>query len=219
MTTMLDKLVARALEYEERARYLRLAAAEMNGHALNGKREAAVGTLDAAIALRKAQRSTNGHHEPGPRGVATTKDREATIRALLADGPQTTNDIRAQLTAAGQECSTSWILKLLNGMKGVRQQGSGNQSRWALGKVKAAKPKRMMTRAVIRQGRERTAKILAKYDEANPKDPAEVAKALGLTVPQSGLAPLVHQGYLKKRKGGYIRTRKPYVVAVDTAAP
>jgi hypothetical protein len=211
MTTMTDKLLARAAEYQAKADALRLAAAEMNGHALNGKQKTAVSTLDAAIALRKGQREA-GKAPRAPITQATMADRQATIRAFLeaADGPQTTHALRQELEARGQNCSTSWVLKVLREMKDVHKVGRGVQTAWGLGKAKRASPGSRL--AEKRAVRERIAQVLAEYDRETPKLPILVAQKFGLTVQQSGFAPLVHQGYLKKRKDGYVRTAKTYVV-------
>ena len=218
MTTMTDKLIAKALEYEQKAAHLRFAAAEMNGDAVNGKQQTAGLTLDAAIALRKAQRGRQNGHQGHPhvgRGSAkaTTEQREATIRAFLqtADGPQKSRAIHAQLEAAGQGCSASSRQRTLREMNDVHMIGYGNQAVWALGKAARKKP-RVSTREVVRTTRQRIAEVLNAYDRDTPKAPGEVAKSFGLTVAQSGLAPLANQGYLKKKGGGYVRTAKAYVV-------
>ena len=225
MTTMTDKLLAKAADYEQKAQALRFAAAEMNGDAVATKQKTAVGTLEAAIALRRAQSNghQNGHQAaPGRQGKARTQatmaDRQATVRAFLqaAEGPQTTHAIAEQLERAGQDCSTSWVLKVLNDMKDVQKVGRGASSAWALGKKRRAAPGSRL--ADKQAARALTAKVLDAYDRETPKVPSDVAKALGLTVPQTGFAPLVHQKYLKKRKGGYVRTAKAYVVAPPTAA-
>lgn len=218
MTTMTDKLIAKALEYEQKAAHLRFAAAEMNGDAVNGKQQTAGLTLDAAIALRKAQRGRQkGHHSHPHVGngsaTATTEQREATIRAFLqaADGPQTTRAIQDQLEQAGQGCSTSWTLKVMREMKDIHKHGHGAKSAWALGKA-PTKKRGPTTREEQLAKREMIANVLDKYDATEPREPKRIAKIFGLTVAQSGLAPLVHQGYLKKKRDGYVRTTKPYVI-------
>lgn len=225
MTTMTEKLLAKAEQYEQKAQALRFAAAEMNGDATATKQKTVVGTLEAAIALRKAQ--SNGHQSappaaPGRQGKkltqATLAERQATIRACLAgaDGPQTTRAIQQALEKAGQDCSTSWVLKLLHDMTDVHKVGSGIKAAWAPGKKQRASPGSRLPEK--QAARALTAKVLDHYDRETPTSPSDVAKALGMTVPKTGFAPLVYQGYLKKRKGGYVRTAKPYVVAGDRAA-
>lgn len=225
MTTVNEKLLARAEEYEAKARALRFAAAEMTGVAVNGKQKTAAGTLDAAIALRQAQRNGNGH-APTARGSigrgrakATSEDRQTTIRAFLQRAsPQTTLAIHRQLEVEGQGCSLSWTLKMLGAMKDVHLVGRGAKSAWGLGKAKRAAPGSRL--AEKRAVRERTAKVLDAYDREKPRQPVEIAKSFGLTVAKSGFAPLVHQGYLRKKgkDGGYIRTAKPYVIETAPAA-
>jgi hypothetical protein len=214
-----DKLLAKAAEYEDRARSLRLAAAEMNGDAINGKRKTAASTLDAAIALRNGQRNGhgNGKYRPGQGKTGRMNipigEREETIRGALLAGPQPMPVIRAALDEHGQSVSSSWANKIMQAMKDVRQVGRGNKTVWALGKPK----KRVSTRAAVHDTRVRIAEVLKRYDTKEPRDPGRLAKQMGLTVAQTALGPLLAQGYLKKRKGGYIRTTKRYVV--DDAPP
>jgi hypothetical protein len=238
MTTINEKLLAKAAEYEEKARALRFAAAEMNGDAVEGKRKTALSVLDAAIALRNGQRNGHGNGHASANGNGNGQrgpqvgyrqiphaEREATLRDALQAGPQSTVALRAVLAAHGQDCSKSWTSKLLTGMPDVHPTGKGKNAAWVLGKKdgRSTRPKtyvRKSTKAAVQATRARIFDVLGRYDRKTPKAPADVAKALGITVAQSGLAPLVHQKYLKKRKGGYIRTAKAYVVdeATEPAA-
>ena len=65
MTTTIDKMLARAAELEQRAAALRIAAAEMNGHATSVKQQRLGATLASAAKVRRQQRAaTNGAGEP-----------------------------------------------------------------------------------------------------------------------------------------------------------
>jgi hypothetical protein len=224
-TTFTQKLLAKAADYEAKAAALRIAAAEMNGQVVAEKQGKAQATIEAAIALRNGQR--NGH-EPAAAGVEMNrlqraKVRNEAIRTFLAEhGPQHVRAIAAHLEPLGLlKVGVSMLGKILGEMDGVQLEGMGVHSKWYLGE----KPKRRKAipgRSLMREKRKLIAQVLDRYDTTTPKIPGDVAKALGLTVAQSGLAPLVNMGYLK-RKGtkGYVRTRKPYVVdnrAAETSA-
>jgi len=55
-----------------------------------------------------------------------------------------------------------------------------------------------------------TAAKLALFDRRVPVSTADLRKVAGGGVQQIGLGVLVRHGYLKKKRGGYIRTAKPY---------
>lgn len=79
--------------------------------------------------------------------------------------------------------------------------------------VKSRKSKKKASsRADILAQRERTAKVLDAFDVKRPRSAAEVQQALGIDSRTMGIAPLLHHRYLKKKRGGLVRTAKTYVL-------
>jgi len=61
------------------------------------------------------------------------------------------------------------------------------------------------TKAAVAERRGRSIQFLAHFDTKEPRPmPA------GATAQNSGLGPLINQGYLKKKGDGYVRTKKEY---------
>lgn len=98
-----------------------------------------------------------------------------------------------------------------NGHATVLAQAVALDSERAAKAPKHKKSKRPMTRAAIMKQRERSAQVLAAFTKA-PRPASEVAQELGLPLAKLGFAPLINHGYLKKTRGGYVRTAKAYVV-------
>jgi DNA-binding transcriptional MerR regulator len=131
-TTTTDKMLARADELEARARALRLAAAEMNGHAIEGKREG-MHMLVANASKLRAQQNGNGNGN-GPtvgREYMSVRDRDQLIIAFLRDGGKSVKEIQRHLEAQGEPLSNSAIQKNLKRM-GVQLTGARQDARWQL---------------------------------------------------------------------------------------
>ena len=117
-----------------------------------------------------------------------------------------------------------FTIELLNGSaRAAKASGNGHATVIAeaialdsarVAKHAKAKPsKGHNKRSVVLARRHRSAQVLDAFDSKTPRPLAEVVQALGLPSGQhAGIAPLVNSGYLKKKRGGYVRTSKAYVV-------
>lgn len=90
--------------------------------------------------------------------------------------------------------------------------------------AKAAKRKKRGTlskpndRATVLAQRARTAKVLDAFSTKHPIPITDVAKDLDSDARRMGIAPLITHGYLKRKRGGLIRTAKAFVVNPFAAA-
>jgi len=78
-------------------------------------------------------------------------------------------------------------------------------------KAKKGTAKRPTDRAAILAQRARTIKLLDSFDRTTPREPTDLPHGA------RGLTPFVNHGYLKKKRGGYIRTAKAYAANPFTA--
>jgi hypothetical protein len=143
-TTTIEKMLARAQEYEEKSRALRVAAAEMNGHAQVVKQATMPTTLARAVKLRRKQRP-----EPEAATVETppeianpdnhaseTERRQAIITHYLgSNGPQPLRAITEHLTQFGVDVTPSRISQILQVTPNVKKRGKGVHTVWVLKKT------------------------------------------------------------------------------------
>jgi arginine repressor len=205
MPTTNEKLLELAAQYEEKARALRLAAAELNGHLTTKAKGKFDAKLQAAIELRG---------ERGKRGTSSEKHAEMearyeTLRAILnresvdSHGHKT-GDIEHALSEEGIRIGRKTIYHALRAVGAVKT-GSTQKARWVLAsnnhppRAAKSKPKR-----TIREQRQATAKLLKRIARAKTPTPS------GMIGPVTGA--LVRRGYLQKTDDGYTRTDKPYLV-------
>lgn len=206
MTTTSEKLLELAARYDEKAKALRLAAAELNGH-LTTQAKGQIGSkLEAAIALRAASKAR-------PRTKDGIDHRRAALRALLASGVTKTKALGAALQEQGIGVNRATIVSDLTAI-GATQIGSTQQARWALPDETSSQPERPRSRSrsksakhlykrTLRKQRQRTARLLAKIAEKGPVPFTAVGPAIGI---------LVRRGYVEKIAEGYIRTKKEFTV-------
>lgn len=71
-------------------------------------------------------------------------------------------------------------------------------------------------KAAIRKQREQTERTLAAFGTTKARELKDVAAEVGVRVQQIGIGPLLKAKYLKRKRGGYVRTTKPYVVETAT---
>src|SRR5262245_59110782 len=128
MTTTVEKILATAQEFEDKARALRLAASLLNGEVREGKAARLEQTLTAATKLRKAHKNGNG----GAPAVEADEadDPKSRIRAVLADG--TAHASKALATELG--ITPMGALYHLTRMSDVKKVGKGNATRYQLRK-------------------------------------------------------------------------------------
>jgi hypothetical protein len=67
-------------------------------------------------------------------------------------------------------------------------------------------------KAAKRAQREQTERTLAAFTASKPRQLADVAAEVGVSVQQIAVGPLLRAKYLKRKRGGFVRTTKPYVV-------
>src|SRR5262245_49303717 len=89
MTTTVEKILAKAQEFDDMARALRLAASLLNGDVRETKAASMEATLAGAVKLRREQR--NGS-KPQPTDAEQTERREQ-VRQLLLHGPRGVADM------------------------------------------------------------------------------------------------------------------------------
>jgi uncharacterized protein YnzC (UPF0291/DUF896 family) len=151
MTTIVQKLLARAAEYEQKAAALKLAAAEMNGQLTVRKQGQAEQTIAEAIALRNQQRPgasasrASGAGGRGGEGVRVppkptrrsfleqrrqAAERRAFLQQFLTT-PRSSPEILAELATRGDVITPSRVLQVLDGLKATRH-GRGTKGRWSL---------------------------------------------------------------------------------------
>lgn len=203
--------------FYEKAKALRFAAEQLNGH-LTAKKQADFDeTLDQAIALRKSAEPPNRVYRPteSTRGVSVSKKQEMAARqAQLAEWlkpgvPYKVKEVRAFYQAQRLQLSNRTILTDLRAI-GAVMHGSTNNAVWTVeeaqrGERKAKKAKRAFTKKAEAGTRARTAKGLDKLAaHEGPMDPKAVYKLL----PNLGI--LAAHGYLAKQGEGYVRTDKVF---------
>jgi hypothetical protein len=195
MTTTSEKLLELAAHYEEKAKALRLAAAELNGH-LTTKAKATIGPkLEAAIGLR------------GRRPPEMMAARRAIVRELVASGVSKTLDLQAALAKRSMNVNQATIITDLAAV-GAMKTGSGRDTHWTLGEpagkhATKRKPAKTGVWAVrIKNNREESAKLLARIASAG-KPVTKVGPRIGA---------LVRRGYVEKTPDGYIRTDKAFTI-------
>jgi len=140
--------------------------------------------------------ATNGH---GNNGVAR-------IQKLLAFHEQAAAAIRLTLGLLSGQASAAKT----NGHATTLAQAV------ALDGARAAKskPKRKGGGASrLRAQRARSGAVLEAFDVKTPRTAAEVAARLEMSHTRMGIGPLIRYGYLKRRRGGLVRTAKAYEVA------
>jgi hypothetical protein len=215
MTTTSEKLLRLAEEHEEKAKALRIAAAELNGHQATRAHETLPAKLEQAITLREKQQP-----RPRPRRAGQS-ERQKWLIAAFADGqPHTTADLTQtlgltipndrktlvrDLEAIGAT-STSTIAKGRSGRRLLWQlkpiQGTG-----VLVPAKRRPAKAPKETTGQRTGtRQRTAKILDQLARAaHPVSTADFPNPRVISV-------LLNTGYIAKRDNGYVRTDKPFTI-------
>ena len=135
-----------------------------------------------------AAAATNGHGNSG----------SGKLDRLLAYHEQAAAAIRMTIGLMnGHEKTTK-----ANGHSTVLAQAIAlDGARVAKTKTKKGRP---TGRAGILAQRARTIAVLDSFDTAKPREPTHLPHGA------RGLTPLINHGYLKKKRGGYIRTAKPY---------
>lgn len=154
-----ERLLALADHYQQKAEAFRLVAAEVNGRP-RAEAEALVGaTLRAAGRLRqhqtetaraaraRAQTATRAQRKtaraPGvqPKTAQARTERERLLRERLRlQGPQSTRTLVAYLEEQGHRVSRPTVGQTLRAMKDVRHSGATQTARWSLRKAATAAP-------------------------------------------------------------------------------
>src|SRR5262252_8877477 len=147
MKTTSEKLIAEAEKLEAQAQALRIAAGVMNGHEHVRKQAGAEATVQQAVKLRKAQRSTNGAAPEPPEGVDINSltdvayaYRQALVRYILQDGARRAREVGDYLKerGVGGTDSTKTAARLMRAMPDVRCKGHAQAARWMLRKPREA---------------------------------------------------------------------------------
>lgn len=163
--TATERLLALADDYEAKAKSLRLAAAELNGHLTTKAQGRHEQTLTAAITLRQQQRAT----APPVSQADKRATRAGILRQHLAHGPARISELREALrTHGGGNLSHDTIIRLMKVMPDVHAVAG---KRWALGKKASTRttPPRTPTqterqtllRAALAHGPQSTRQLLA----------------------------------------------------------
>src|SRR5262245_10440083 len=205
MTTTTEKLEQLAAAYEQKAAALRLAAAELNGHATERKQGTSNGQLQAAMALRASQRSEG---EPAPRKNLNRRAVTAQLVAILraAGEPLDIHEIRERLASKGTEASRDGVWQMLTRIPGLRRTGDGTIHR-KYGLARSTNHHRPRTRTRKRVPQEPTDRKAATVvglvrDAGGPvtiKELVPLARAAGIDS-LTGMVNYVTQGYLKRTK-------------------
>jgi len=132
MTTIVETLLARAQQYEEKATALRVAAAEMNGHALDAKVTALPATLKAATKLRKQQRPAEESAPPALVEAATKGDIEPLILNFVDGAARQVGAIRRHLADHGVHVSEYRVRHFVHKHPLITRQGTGSNTVWQL---------------------------------------------------------------------------------------
>ena len=200
MTTTHDRLLQLAAQYDEKAKALRIAAAELNGHAETSAQAQFPDRLRQAIRLRT----------PSPVSQKATKtprrspaEWEAAILQILTDAhgdPVTGIDIGRRLSPNQRSGNFFGHLNAAEKKRLIVRVNNSKPAAYTL--AGAGKKSGSYGKKVVAQ-RERSAKFLAQFDTETPR--ASPGHRM--------IGGLVRRGYLVgDGKGQYLRTAKPFNV-------
>lgn len=204
MTTTHDRLLQLAAQYDEKAKALRIAAAELNGHAETSAQAQFPDRLRQAIRLRT----------PSPVSQKATKtprrssaEWETAILQILTDAhgdPVTGIDIGRRLSPNQRSGNFFGHINALVKKKLIVQVNDGKPAVYAL--AQGAGRKRGGYAKSVLARREKTAKLLAHFD-------TDIEHGVPPGVSPQSVGVLVQHGLLKKvAEGQYLRTGKVFKV-------